>query len=232
MAEQTPQIVRHNWGTAPEILAYCTALAQQSGKRILELGPGKSPFPVASEFVVWKASEELSGKKVHVLDFDEGKLPFANKEFDFVYCHHLIQDLQNPLPLLKEISRVSKAGYIETPSPLAECCRGVDGGAPAWRGYHQHRFIIWVANDSLCLIPKYPIIEHLQFEETRLIQFLNQGALHWNSYFFWKNSLPLRLLRHDHEFRVTVDYPAKLQEAMNECLKSNERLYRLLKEKK
>jgi ubiquinone/menaquinone biosynthesis C-methylase UbiE len=47
-------------------------------------------------------------------------LPYEDKEFDFVYCRHVLEDLIYPFRVIKEMQRVAKAGYIETPSPMAE----------------------------------------------------------------------------------------------------------------
>jgi hypothetical protein len=60
-----------------------------------------------------------------------------------------MEDMGNPFLLIKEMERVAKAGYIETPSPIAEMGRGVDGSSPPFRGYHHHRFVVWVHEGEL-----------------------------------------------------------------------------------
>jgi hypothetical protein len=62
----------------------------------------------------------------HKIDPISEKLPFADKEFDFVYSRHVLEDSWNPFALCEEMSRVGKSGYIETPSPIVELGRGVD----------------------------------------------------------------------------------------------------------
>jgi hypothetical protein len=106
------------------------------------------------------------------------------------------------------MARVGRAGYIETPSPIAECCRGVDGGAPAWRGYHHHRYVIWVEDGVLTFVAKYPFIEHLDFgaADAQLVDILNADPMFWNTYFFWDGALPYRVLQHDQTFRIAPDY--------------------------
>lgn len=42
--------------------------------------------------------------------------PFPDKFFDFSFCSHLLEDVRDPLIVCAELIRVSKAGYIETPS--------------------------------------------------------------------------------------------------------------------
>ena len=46
--------------------------------------------------------------------------PFPDKHFDFSFCSHLLEDVRDPLVVLRELSRVSRAGYIETPSRARE----------------------------------------------------------------------------------------------------------------
>ncbi len=46
--------------------------------------------------------------------------PYPDNYFDFAVCSHLLEDVRDPLAVLREISRVSRAGYIETPSRACE----------------------------------------------------------------------------------------------------------------
>ena len=42
--------------------------------------------------------------------------PFDDKFFDFTTCTQTLEDIRDPIWVLEEISRISKAGYIDTPS--------------------------------------------------------------------------------------------------------------------
>ncbi|MGQ0676185.1 MAG: methyltransferase domain-containing protein [Rhodospirillales bacterium] len=42
--------------------------------------------------------------------------PYPDKFFDFSFCSHTIEDLRDPIAVCAELLRVSRAGYIETPS--------------------------------------------------------------------------------------------------------------------
>ena len=148
-------------------------------------------------------------------------LPFADKAFDFVYCRHVLEDLYNPFLMCREMSRVAKAGYIETPSPLSELCRGIDGGSPPWRGYHHHRFLVWNCRGVLIFLTKYPIIEYLSFEnEATITARLRNNPLYWNTHLFWKNEFETRYLQHDVEYRITQNYPATVNTAVNDCIEA------------
>ncbi|OCQ94476.1 hypothetical protein BCD64_07275 [Nostoc sp. MBR 210] len=70
------------------------------------------------------------------------KLPFDNKSFDFSFCSHTLEDLKQPLYLIQELMRVSKAGYIEVPSRLAEQTVAIEDGCSSKLGYFHHHYIV------------------------------------------------------------------------------------------
>lgn len=111
-------------------------------KRILEIGPGMVPFHLATD---WIGSNEKITNYIDI-DIDKEKIPYDINHFDFVYCRHVLEDIQNPDFVLKEIIRVSKyGGYMETPSPLIEITKDVDSSALSnmYSGYIHHRYIVW-----------------------------------------------------------------------------------------
>ncbi|HEY2415494.1 MAG TPA: methyltransferase domain-containing protein [Pirellulaceae bacterium] len=216
-----PSIHKHHWAPyEPMVRAVEQMVAEK--RSVLEVGPGKKPFSKATEFVDWRSFKELEGKPVHALNINQDTLPLADKSFDFVYCRHTLEDLYNPLLICGEMNRVGKAGYIETPSPIAEAARGVDYQSPAWRGYHHHRYFVWGEGDTLMFLPKYPILEHIEMEgvENKLIEQLNKHPLYWNTYFFWEGTLKYRLLEHDKDFRITRDYPQRVVQAIEQSRKN------------
>ena len=54
------------------------------------------------------AEEEQVGHKVSFEIADAKKLPFDDKTFDSVFCHNMLHHIPDPLPVLKEMSRVVK----------------------------------------------------------------------------------------------------------------------------
>ena len=55
------------------------------------------------------------------------RFPFADKQFDFVICSHTLEDIPNPWEVCRELMRVGKAGYLETPSHRLEMTRSAEG---------------------------------------------------------------------------------------------------------
>ncbi|MFR0894986.1 MAG: methyltransferase domain-containing protein [Alistipes onderdonkii] len=50
-----------------------------------------------------------------------GRSPaFADKEFDYVICNQVLEHSDDPAQFLREVTRVGKARFIETPSLLGE----------------------------------------------------------------------------------------------------------------
>ena len=50
----------------------------------------------------------------------EKKLPFKDKEFDFVIASHVIEHVKDVSNFIKELERVSSKGYIELPTSLED----------------------------------------------------------------------------------------------------------------
>ena len=71
---------------------------------------------------------------------DREPWPFPDKFFDFSICSHTLEDIRDPLFVCSELIRVSKRGYIETPSRLAEMCRGWESKRTA--GLNHHHWLI------------------------------------------------------------------------------------------
>ncbi len=56
------------------------------------------------------------GMPFHDLDLNRFPYPFKEKEFDFIICSHVLEHLDDPVRVCAELSRISKAGYIEVPN--------------------------------------------------------------------------------------------------------------------
>jgi len=178
------------------------------GAHVLEIGPGDVPFLRATHFV----DRWFGRTNTTVVDVTNKPLPFADKTFDFVYCRHVVEDLFNPFLLLQEMSRVGKSGYIETPSPMAELCRGIDGASPPYRGYVHHRWIVWVDQDgTLCFVEKANCIEHMDIPGYAVV-LANPAA--WNTHYCWRDSITWSHKRHDIDFDLHRNYRQLLDMAV------------------
>lgn len=223
---QLSQTDPHHWAPVPQVLEFLES--QFGGKRVLDVGPGHSPLPWATtsvDFVNVPGVPNLIN-----CDLSKDRLPFSDNSFDFVYCRHMLEDMFDPFPICEEMSRVGKAGYIETPSPVAEMCRGVDGGAPPYRGYHHHRFVVWSHIGELRFVSKYPLVEHLRFDEGNLVGSLRSGPRYWNTYHLWTDSLMLKHHQSPLDFDIPRDYSILLADAVRQSKTSADVFWRQMVE--
>ena len=79
-------------------------------------------------------------------------LPFKAKTFEYVYDSHVLEHTEDPEAACKELMRIARAGYIETPSPFYE--QGYNYPNPD-RGWSFHRWFVYVGEgDTLIFEPK------------------------------------------------------------------------------
>lgn len=94
--------------------------------KVLEIGPGADPHPRSNVLLEKKFGSEdeyvsqFGNTQKLVTDkpviFYEGDVfPFADKEFDYVICSHVLEHVENVELFLSEIFRVAGKGYFEYP---------------------------------------------------------------------------------------------------------------------
>ena len=215
------------------VVARVAARVDAGWTRVLEIGPGFHPFPKAN-ILVEKPVRDRSidyatrdragrGRAIHYLDVNSEPLPFADDEIDFVYCRHVVEDVANPGHLLREMSRVAKRGYVETPTPMIEWARHIDlPGKPCpWRGYAHHRHFVWADDDGLVIVPKYPLVEHMDFgpmEET-ITAILATGPIAWHTRHLWEGSIRFRMMEHEDGFRLGSEYERLIAATFEDSLR-------------
>jgi ubiquinone/menaquinone biosynthesis C-methylase UbiE len=95
--------------------------------KVLEIGPGGTPHPrsdVLLEKIFNEPCEakeqrgntpELSTNK-KIVFYQGDNLPFADNEFDYTICSHVLEHVDNVEKLISELTRVSSKGYMEYPT--------------------------------------------------------------------------------------------------------------------
>ncbi len=69
-------------------------------------------------------------------------LPYPDRYFDLCNCSHTLEDLENPFPLLSELSRICRSGVFRTPSRLMEQTVGARDRMTGRRGHPHHHWIV------------------------------------------------------------------------------------------
>ena len=114
-------------------------LTKNGNLKILDLGCTHVNFwGEANHFAdIVDYTEDFSKKNLKFTKiFPNQKLPFKDKEFDYVILSHVLEHVPNLIEFVQEVERISKAGYIELPTKLADNlaigCDEVDIGHKWW----------------------------------------------------------------------------------------------------
>ncbi len=135
----------------------------RAAKTVLDVGGGRHPLSLATHVMDLRPFAEdgshgsldptherrFSAETWVIHDACVGPWPFPDKAFDFTFCSHLLEDVRDPIAVCKELIRVSKAGYIETPSREREIFSKARGfglrtalGAMPELGFNHHRWFV------------------------------------------------------------------------------------------
>ncbi len=98
----------------------------QPGDKVLDMGSGGWPFKQATHL-----ADMHPGKTSHRMEallrdhrpfvvIDAQQMPFLDKEWDFIFCSHVLEHLDRPGEACRELMRVSCKGYIEVPTRLSD----------------------------------------------------------------------------------------------------------------
>lgn len=95
---------------------------------VLDVGSGDKPFwradVIVDKYIVDNQQRHsgsiLFDRKKIFIEADVQNLPFKDKVFDFVFCSHLLEHVENPSKAIAELTRVGKRGYIEVPNAVLE----------------------------------------------------------------------------------------------------------------
>ena len=133
--------------------------------KVLEIGPGSSPFPRSDALLDKKLDDEEALKqrglepKIEynkpIYYYEGWKFPFQDNEFDYVICSQVLEHIlaDNFVNFIKEIERVAKRGYIEVPRLFYEYLFN----------FHVHKWLINFKNGKLLLLDKRKIeFSHIQ----------------------------------------------------------------------
>jgi SAM-dependent methyltransferase len=110
---------------------------------------------------------------------------FRDKEFDFVICSHLLEDVRDPLFVCEQLIRVAKRGYIEVPTRYRECARAA--ATDTVSGYDHHRWLVEVVDGSLTFTAKLHWAHTVDYLTEKRRSYLEFHNFHYFGV-FWEDS--------------------------------------------
>ncbi len=123
----------------------------KNGQKVLDIGAGQDPFPLATHLSDKFPSDNshrsgrpmISDSRIFLQADIENMPEIEDKYFDFVYCSHLIEHVNDPVLACKELMRIGKRGYIETPSKTGEIMFGDNSDFHKWYVYAVNHKLVF-----------------------------------------------------------------------------------------
>lgn len=169
-----------------------------AGWKILDIGPGNFPLPRATHFLDVKRFEGIPEEKLTEFDLNDllqdVKLPFPDNHFDFVYCSHVLEHLESPRVVMRELERVGKRGFVEVPSICLDFMMK--------HGTSHEKWACWGYGNRILFIEKAREQNQLFLDWNRTWGWFFHHAVHGIRleaihrsirYFFWKNQRLLNI---------------------------------------
>ena len=173
------------------------AAHKHSGYRVMDIGGAAGPW--CDEFVdVYVDKEDVPGKNVIIGDIQADETWARIREFhpDFIICTHVLEDLRDPLYVLKNINELCCSGYISMPNKHTELS---NIESMLYVGYCHHRYIFSLHDGVLFAFFKFSManmfswygrlafgMQRLPFlgkkiaSHSKSLDFLKKPVLHWH----------------------------------------------------
>lgn len=92
--------------------------------KVLEIGPGKNPLPRANVYLDIEFSNlnplQKRGASTIIGDLRNGLPQIADKEYDYVFCAHVLEHMDDPTACAATLSRIAKCGTVVLPSAMKD----------------------------------------------------------------------------------------------------------------
>jgi hypothetical protein len=79
----------------------------------------------------------------------------GGRRWDFVICTHVLEDLRDPLFVVRWLQRVASSGFVAVPNKHTELS-AVD--SPQYPGYYHHRWVFALQGQVLRAVAKLPLL--------------------------------------------------------------------------
>jgi glycosyltransferase involved in cell wall biosynthesis/ubiquinone/menaquinone biosynthesis C-methylase UbiE len=172
------------------------------GEKVLDVGGGQRPLKRADVSVdfdvfegVHRQGQSISRDKPLVCG-DVQRLPFATHAFDVACCRMVLEHVLDPAAACRELQRVAKRGFLETPNTFWEC----------FYGHPTHRWLVEWEEPTRTLIFKRKPFDSIPFQSAILPFLYTQRDIQRAFEVTFRNITTTQITwDEDHPFRVRVE---------------------------
>lgn len=146
--EKRDSPVMNTWTYQNEVMHWSIA----PNDLVLDIGAGGWPFKRANHLAdkfpdaTTHRVEAMVRDERPFFEVDLERLSFGDHTYDFVFCSHVLEHLDNPGRAMRELMRVGRRGYIEVPTRLSDAMFNFT------RLPNHHRWHGMVLGDTLVLV--------------------------------------------------------------------------------
>lgn len=163
-----------------------TYLNSHKESKILDVGGGIKPLSLATHVIdilpysggnsnANVMDELYPDFKFHedtwlVRDICDTPWPYEDKQFDIVWCTQTLEDIRDPIGVVKEMTRIGKQGYISSIHRSYESQLNIDN-QKGYAGFVHHRWFVEIIDNELIFTFKYPLIHVVnEYRPLKVIQ--------------------------------------------------------------
>lgn len=186
-------------------------LSIPKGHLVLDVGSGDGPFARANVLCDKFISETENRIGPILIDrpfiaADIMSLPFKTKSFNYIFCSHVLEHVDDPEKAMNELMRVGQKGYIETPSEFLEKIKSSPG----------HKWYVSLKNGVLIFRGKESDVFDQSIQEISEDKLINKDKTFMN--FYWYNYYT--------HFNIAYEWSGKIDfeviRSQNACLHDSE----------
>lgn len=111
------------------------------GGIMADVGPGTYPHPRADVYIDYRMDHltplQGNGKRTILSSLEDGLPEIADQEFNYVWCSHVLEHVENPAACAVTLSRIAPAGTVVLPSAVKDILFNFEEAT--------HKWLVWWA---------------------------------------------------------------------------------------
>lgn len=204
---------------------------------VLDVGSGDKPFWRA-DVIVDKFLDDnqqrysgsvIKDKRKIFIEGDVEKLPFKDKTFDFVFCAHLLEHVENPDKAIKELMRVAKSGYIEVPYMIEDLLKPFPSHLWYCAYFDEILYFLQKERDKSLIVKSVEQFGKSIYMNNIFQYLISKQTNNVFIYFYWKDRIKFKVIKAKAN-KYTYQYKKKQTNPIKNktiYLKSNFLVYKL-----